>query len=110
MELILELKSKVELLDKALGQLGKRGREYAEAEQKYRIALSQKILLERDKGTPVTIISDICRGTEDIAKLKLERDIAKQVYKAALEACNVYKIQIRVLENTIEREWGSRNG
>jgi hypothetical protein len=100
-----ELSNKVSLLDSALQQLGNRGRLYADAEQKYRVALAQKILIERDKGTPVTIISDVCRGDREIARLKFDRDCAEITYKAAMEACNVYKLQIKILENQIEREW-----
>lgn len=104
-ELLDELRAQCSLLDQALRQLGSRGRTYAKAEQSYRVALAKKILEERDKGTPVTIISDVCRGSAEIAALKMERDISQTVYDAAKEACNVYKIQIRVLENQIEREW-----
>ncbi|MFY9421450.1 MAG: hypothetical protein WAP91_00355 [Bacilli bacterium] len=104
-DLYLELSIKVELLDKALRALGERGREYAKAEHDYRVALAQKILIERDRGTPVTIISDVCRGDKVIAKLKFERDVAEVVYKAAMEAINTYKLQIKILENQIEREW-----
>ena len=74
-------------------------------ESEYRQALAKKILLEREKGTPVTVISDVCRGDKEIAILKFERDVAEITYKAASEAIQVYKIQIRVLENTIEREY-----
>ena len=104
-DLLMELSNKVALLDSALKQFGNRGRSHAEAEQNYRIALSKKILIERDNKTPVTIISDVCRGDKEIAKLKFERDVAEITYKAAAEAIQVYKIQIRVLENTIDREY-----
>ena len=104
-DLYLELQGKVQMLDKALQQLGNRGRNYADAEQKYRVALAEKILIERDKGTPVTIISDICRGDKTIAKLKFDRDVSEVVYKAAMEACNVYKLQLKVIENQLEREY-----
>lgn len=106
-DLMLEMQNKVATLDAALRQIGKRGENYAKAEMEYRVALNAKILEERDKNTPVTIISDICRGTPSVAQKKLERDIAESLYKAALEACNVYKLQIRILENQIEREWGA---
>lgn len=104
-DLMLDLQSKVQLLDKALQQLGKRGRDYAQAEYEYRVALSKQIAIERSKGTPVTIISDVCRGTQEIAKLKVMRDCAEVTYKAAMEACNVYKLQLRLLENQIDREF-----
>lgn len=104
-DLMRELSAKVEMLDKALGALGDRGRAYAAAEQRYKVALAEKMLKERENGIPATILSDVCRGSREIAKLRFERDVAEQVYKAALEAINCYKIQIRVLENTIEREY-----
>jgi hypothetical protein len=53
----------------------------------------------------VTIISDLCRGDPDVAKLRLERDIALTVYESAQEAINCYKLQIRILDSQIEREW-----
>ena len=102
---MLDLQGKVQMLDAALRQLGKRGTDYAQAEQDYRIALSKKIAIERENKTPVTIISDVCRGDPQVAKLKFQRDVAEVVYKSAMEACNVYKLQIRVLENQIDREY-----
>jgi len=105
--LINELSAKVKLLDTAIRELGKRGQAYAEAEQKYKVALAQQILIERDKGMPVTIISDLCRGNPQIAKLRFERDVAEVTYKAAQEAINSYKLQIRILDAQIEREWHS---
>lgn len=104
-DLMLELQSRISMLDDALRMLGQRGRSSADAEQKYRVALAQRILLERDKGTPVTIINDVCRGDRGIAKLRFERDVAKTAYESAKEACNVYKLQIRILENQIDREY-----
>lgn len=104
-DLFSDLTNKIALLDRALGEFGSRGRTYAKAEQDYRQAIAKKILVERDNKTPVTIMSDICRGDTEIARLKFERDVSEVTYKAAAEAIQVYKIQIRVLENTIEREY-----
>ena len=104
-ELMLAMQTNINLLNAAQKETGSRGRAWAAAEREYRIALAQKILLERDKGTPVSIISDICRGSSEIAELKFKRDCAEVVYKSALEAINSYKLQIRVLENQIDREW-----
>ena len=106
-DLISELSSKVKLLDTAVRELGKRGQKYAQTERDYKVRLSQQILVERDKGMPVTIISDICRGNNEIAKLRFERDVAEVTYKAAQEAINSYKLQIRILDSQISREWGN---
>ena len=104
-DLMLDLQAKVTLLDKTLQPLGKRGSDYAQAEQDYRIALAKNIAVERADGTPVTIISDICRGDKEIALAKFQRDVAEITYDAAKEACNVYKLQLRLLENQIDREY-----
>ena len=104
-DLYIEMGDQIALLDKALKQIGTRGRQYAQAEQDYRVALAKKILAERDDGAPVTIIGDVCRGCPSVAKLKFDRDVAESVYKAALEACNVYKLKIKVLEAQIDREY-----
>jgi hypothetical protein len=69
--------------------------------------LATKLLELRDLGHPVTIIGDIARGNRDIAELRLKRDIAETEYNVALEFINVTKLQIRILENQIGREWGN---
>lgn len=104
-DLVSEIGTKTALLDKAIQQLGVRGKAYAQAECDYRTALSKKILEFRADGMPVTIISDICRGLPEIAKLRLERDIAQTVYESAKEAINGYKLQIKILDAQVEREW-----
>ena len=101
------LNDKVILLDTALRELSRRGQIYAQAEHDYRVSLAEKILIEKSNGMSVTLISDICRGDKKIAKLKFERDCAEVVYKSALEAINAIKLQIKVIDNTIQREWTS---
>jgi len=105
MDLISEIGAKSAMLDTAVKQLGVRGKAYAQAERDYKVALAQKILWEREKGTPVTIISDICKGDSEIARLRFERDCAEVVYKSAMEAIQSIKLQIRILDSQIEREW-----
>lgn len=104
-DLIAEIGSKTRLLDAAIRELGKRGQAYAESEREYRISLARKTLEERGKGTPVTIISDLCRGDGEIARKRFERDCAEVVYKSAIEAINSYKLQIRILDAQVQREW-----
>ena len=105
MDLMNEMTAKTASLDKSIRSLRGLGTTYAQAEHDYKEALAKKILVERDKGTPVTIISDICRGDSHIAKLRFERDVAEVVYKAAMEAINGLKLQIKILDAQIEREW-----
>lgn len=105
-DLIEEVREKSVSLDRAISQLMPRGKERAQTERDYRVALRQKILTERSKGTPVTIISDVCRGDPEIADLRLKKDYAAVAYDTLIDAINGCKLQIRILDAQIEREWG----
>ena len=83
------------------------GCQYAENEAEYRKALRIAILNERQKGTPVTIIGDVCRGQEQIAEAKRRRDCSEAIYKASQEAINVIKLRIRMVDAQITRIWNS---
>ncbi len=94
-------------LDASVSAMRQYGGKYAQTEHDYKIALAKGVLAERDKGTPVTIISLICYGKPEIARLRLERDNAEVVYKAAQEAIQSYKLQLRLIDAQIDREWNS---
>lgn len=105
MDLWSEIQTRFEHLDYALKEVGGRGRTYAEAEAAYRQALATKILELREAGLPVTITPDVARGTKEIALLKMERDCAEALYKAAAESINVNKLRIKILEAQMNREY-----
>ena len=96
-------------LDAEIDAFCKAGYQLAENEAEYRMNLQVKILHERAKGTPVTVISDICRGDEEIAYLKQLRDSAEVAYKTCQEKINALKLDIRVINDQIGREWGRPN-
>lgn len=102
-----EMQKRFDLLDYALKEVGNRGRTFAEAESEYRQALATKMLELRSDGMPVTICPDVARGTREIALLKMERDCAESLYKAALESINVNKLRIKILEEQMKREWSN---
>ena len=83
------------------------GIQLAENESEYRVALRSEMLKERAKGTPVTIIGDVCRGEPNVSELKLRRDCAEATYKASQEAINVHKLRMRVLNDAVQRDWNS---
>ena len=102
-----ELQVKLKNLENSVRQLRFSGREYAEAEREYKIKLRQEVLKLRDQGTAIGIIDKICYGIQTVADARFQRDCAEAVYKANLEAINSVKLQIRILEAQIDREWGS---
>ena len=102
-----EIMREVSVMEQALKELGKRGRKLAEAERAYKIAMRVEILKLRDEGKPATLVLQLCYGTPSIAKLRYERDLAETMYKSALEAVNVYKLKIRIMENQYDKEYGN---
>jgi hypothetical protein len=107
MELWNEIEEKSKLLDKAIKDLANNGYILAEKERNYKIAVNKKALQLRAEDTPVTLINQIIYGYEDIAKLRFERDTAQVKYNANLEYINTVKLQIRILENQLSREYGN---
>ena len=91
-------------LNKAITILKERGQTKAKAERDYRVAVAKEILILRDKGIPVTIINDLVRGNEDIAELKLQRDIAETLYESAMQYIYSNKLNIGIVERQMEAE------
>lgn len=107
MELYLNLQEKTKQLDASIRQLRKSGTEYAEAERAYKILLRQECLKLRDDGMAIGMIDKTCFGIQAVADARFKRDVAEVVYKANLEAINSIKLQMRLIESQIEREYGS---
>ena len=94
-------------LNQALSTLRNNGIQWAEAERQYQMAKSKQILELKSKGYPITLIPQIVKGIEHIANLDLERNKAEVVWKANQEAINIKKLELKVLEAQIEREWSN---
>ena len=92
-------------LTTALAEYKKRGTDYAKAYKKYRVLLSQELLKLKAEGMPVTIAYDIARGTEQVANAKEQEIITECLYKSCQEAINTYKLQIKILQENINKDY-----
>lgn len=110
MELYNELQMKTKQLEASIRQLRTSGTAYAEAEKKYKILLRTECLKLRDEGMAIGMIDKTCYGIPSVAEARFQRDIAETIYKANLEAINSIKLQMRLIENQLQREWGVGNG
>lgn len=104
-----ELDGLTDRLEAELRTCKESGCQFAENEAEYRRLLRVEILAERERGTPVTIIGDVCRGKEQIAEAKRRRDCSEAIYKASQEAINVIKLRIRMVDAQMTRIWNSGN-
>ena len=106
MELYTELQAKTQQLDRSIKQLRTSGTEYAKAERAYKVLLRQECLKLRDEGMAIGMIDKTCYGIPTVAEARFQRDVAEAVYKANLEAINSIKLQMRLIESQLQREWG----
>ena len=108
MDLYNELQRKIEELNISIKSLRTTGTEFAEAERDYKIKLREEALkLRSEKGMPVTLIQQVVYGVPEVASERFNRDVKQAVYQANLEAINSIKLQIRVIEAQLQREWGA---
>ena len=107
MELYYTLQEKTKQLDMSIKQLRRSGTEYAEAERAYKVLLRQECLKLRDEGMAIGMIDKTCFGIQSVADARFKRDVAEVVYKANLEAINSIKLQMRLIEAQLEREWSN---
>lgn len=104
-DLVIQIKELQTRLDKTLIDYATWGKNRAKAEYDYRVAYRKQILVERSNGQPTTIIEALVRGDEEIAKLRMNRDVTDTMYRAALEHINAVKLEMRIIQDMIEREY-----
>lgn len=108
-ELSRELDELTDRLERELATCRASGCQFAQNESEYRKLLRIEMLQERERGTPVTIIGDVCRGKEQIAEAKRRRDCSEAIYRSSQEAINVLKLRIRMVDAQMTRVWNSGN-
>lgn len=105
MDLYIDLEQKRKELNYSIKELRKNGTEYAKAERDYKVLLRQECLKLRDEGMAIGMIDKTCYGIPSVAEARFKRDVAEAIYKANQEAINSLKLQIRLIENQIQREY-----
>lgn len=108
MDLFNQLQEMIQKLNVSIKTLATNGKALAEAEKEYKITLRQEALkLRQEKGMPVTLIQQIVYGVSDVADKRFKRDVAEAMYNTNQEYINTMKLQIRILENQLNREFGN---
>ena len=106
-DLMDEISVKTQQLEKSIKQLRVTGTEYAQAEKDYKITLRTEALKLRDDGMAIGMIDKVVYGIPSVAEARFKRDVAFSVNKANLEAIQSIKLQLRLLDAQVQREWGA---
>jgi hypothetical protein len=88
----------------ATDALNVKGKDLAIKEREYRAILSKSLLTGRAQGYPATLLLDICRGLDEVADARLERDIAQSQYDATRERINTLKLHARIIDGQLSRD------
>ena len=108
MDLVNDLNILIQKLNTSIKTLAQNGRALAEAERDYKITLRQEALkLRNEKDMPVTLINQVIYGVPEVADKRFKRDVAEAMYNTNQEYINTTKLQIRILENQLAREFGN---
>lgn len=102
-----DIQDKISLLDVMIDKLRTNGQHFAETERDYKILLRQECLKLKDGGMAIGLIDKTCYGIPSVATARFNRDVAEVYYKANLEAINALKLQMRIMEEQLAREWGN---
>ena len=107
-DLISEIQQKTKELEVSVRSLRKTGQAFAEAERDYKILLRQEALKLRDSQMAIGMIDKTIYGIPSVAEARFKRDVAEAVYKANMESINSIKLQLRLLDAQLNREWGGK--
>ena len=108
MDLFNDIQELTKKLNQAISLLAKYGNDLAVKERDYKITLRQEALkLRTEKDMPVTLIQQVVYGVPEVADKRFKRDVAEAMYNTAQENINSIKLQIRIIESQLNREWGT---
>lgn len=107
MDLITELHQLSRELDESIKLLRSNGIKAAQAEKDYKMLLRQECLKLRDEGMAIGLIDKTCYGIPSVAEARFNRDVAQATYKANQEHINIKKLQLRIVESQVDREWNN---
>ena len=107
MNLFNELQTKTKDLEISIKTLRQSGTNYAQAEKDYKVLLRQECLKLRDEGMAIGMIDKTCYGIPSVAEARFKRDVKEAIYNANQEAINSIKLQMRIIEGQLNREWNS---
>lgn len=108
MDLFNQIQDLTKVLSQSIKLLARYGEELAEAERDYKIVLRQEALkLRAEKGMAVTLIQQVVYGVPEVANKRFKRDVAESMHQTAQENINSIKLQLRLLEGQLQREWSN---
>lgn len=105
---IYELNKKINELNSLTKMYAEYGSKYAQAEHDYKVEVSKEVMRLKADGQAATLINLIVYGQPQVAKLRLQRDLAEVMYNACTEQINSTKLVIKVMESQLKMDYFDR--
>ena len=83
------------------------GIEYAKRDREYYVLKAEKTLELKDGGMPATVIAQVIKGVEPVAAAREKMLVAEVMTRAALEAILSTKLQVKLVDGQLQREWAN---
>lgn len=106
-DLMEEMKRMKDELHRSMKMLRQNGEALARKEHDYQVIKAQEWRRLKADGWTSTDLQSTIKGQPLVSDAMFERDTARVMYEANQEHINVVKLELRVLENQIAREWSS---
>ena len=94
-------------LHASMKRLRQNGETLAQREADYQVKKARAVVEMKSQGCSITEIGLTIKGQPEVSDALFARDMAKAMYEANQEHINVVKLELRVLENQIAREWSN---
>lgn len=100
------LEDKLAECEEAIAGMQTDGRAMAKARSAYRVALAREELrLRLEEKLPASMVADVARGAEEVARLKYLLEAAEVAYAASREAVMLRKREADAIREQLQREW-----
>ena len=106
-DLMRELEQMRRELHQSMKTLRRSGEALSKAEHDYQVKKAQTWRILKDEGCTSTELANIIKGQPEVAEAMFARDNAKAFFIANQEHINVVKLELRMIENQIAREWNN---
>lgn len=83
-------------------QLKTLGIKKAQAEKAYRVKQAEEILKLKTEKHPATLIMELVKGNEEVAQLRLQRDIAESAYHNCISSIENLRVEIDAIKSKIK--------
>lgn len=90
-----------------IGEYRRCGIEHAKRDREYYVLKAAKTLEMKDAGVPATVIAQVIKGEESVAAAREKMLVAEVMTRAALEAIMSTKLQIKLVDSQLQREWST---